>query len=62
MTNPRTTAKASQLSNRDLSERELTSAELDHVSGGSLNQIGVAGAMIAQAQAQGVIRIGIRVR
>ena len=62
MTNSRTTAKASELSNRDISELELTNAELDHVSGGSLNEIGAAGAMIAQAQAQGVIHIGIRVR
>lgn len=62
MTNSRTTAKASELSNRDISKFELTVAELDHVSGGSLNEIGAAGAMIAQAQAQGVIRIGIRVR
>ena len=63
MTNSRTTAKASELSHRGISELELTIAELDHVSGGSLNDIGAAGAMIAQAQAQGaVIRIGIRVR
>jgi len=62
MTNSRSTAKASELSNRDTSELELTNAELDHVSGGSLNEIGAAGAMIAQAQAQGAIRIGIRVR
>jgi len=62
MTSSRTTAKASELSNRDISELELTNAELEHVSGGSLNEIGAAGAMIAQAQAQGVIRIGIRVR
>jgi hypothetical protein len=46
MTNSRTTAKASELSNRDISELELT----DHVSGGSLNEIGAAGAMIAQAK------------
>ncbi len=63
MTNSRTTAKASELSKRGISELELTIAELHHVSGGSLNDIGAAGAMIAQAQAQGaVIRIGIRVR
>ena len=63
MTNSRTTAKAGELSNRDIRGPELTIVELDHASGGSLNEIGAAGAMIAQAQAQGaVIRIGIRVR
>lgn len=62
MTNSRTTTKSSELSHRDIGERELTIAELDHVSGGSLNQIGAAAAMIAQAQAQGVIHIGIRGR
>jgi hypothetical protein len=47
MTNSRTTANASGLSNRDVRELELTIADLDHVSGGSLNEIGAAGAMIA---------------
>ncbi len=51
------TAQKNELSNREISELELTTEELDNVSGGSLNEIGAAAAMIAQAQAQGVVGI-----
>lgn len=51
------TAQKNELSNSEISELELTTEELDNVSGGSLNEIGAAAAMIAQAQAQGVVGI-----
>jgi hypothetical protein len=52
------TAQKDELSNREIGEPELTIEELDRVSAGSLNDIGAASAMIAQAQAQGIIKIG----
>ena len=52
-----TAQKKNQLSNREISEPELTIEELDEVSGESLNDIGAAGAMVAEAQAQGVAKI-----
>lgn len=54
------TAQKNELSNREISELELTTEELDNVSGGSLNEIGAAAAMIAQAQAQAQGVVGIR--
>ena len=51
------TAQKNELSNREISKLELTIEELDEVSGGR-DDIGTAGAMIAEAQAQGVIKIG----
>ena len=62
MTNSQVTAKANDSSNREIGALELTIAELDHVSGGALNDIGAAAAMIAQAQAQGVVGIRIHGR
>ncbi len=52
------TAQKKELSDRETREPEMTIEELAEVSGGSLNDIGAASAMIAQAQAQGVIKIG----
>lgn len=54
------TAQKNELSNSEISELELTTEELDNVSGGSLNEIGAAAAMIAQAQAQAQGVVGIR--
>jgi hypothetical protein len=51
------TAQKNELSNREISELELTSEQLDQVSGGSMDNTATAFAMVAQAQAQGVIRI-----
>jgi hypothetical protein len=50
------TAQKNELSNREGSDLELTSKELDEVSGGR-DDIGTAGAMIAEAQAQAPIKI-----
>jgi hypothetical protein len=63
MTNSQMTAKANELSNREIGELELTIGELDHVSGGSLNDLGAAAAMMAQAQAQAQAQgvVGIRI-
>jgi hypothetical protein len=52
------TAQKNELSNREISERELTIKELDDVSAGMRDNTPDAFAILAQAQAQGVIKIG----
>lgn len=54
------TAENTKSSHREINELELTSDELDQVSGGSTNDVFAAYAAVAQAQAQGVVRIGGR--
>jgi hypothetical protein len=51
-------AHQNEPSNREISDVELKIEELDHVTGGSMNDMSAAMAACAQAQAQGVVRIG----
>jgi hypothetical protein len=51
------TAQKNELSKREISELELTGEELARVSGGSMDNTTAAFAMVAQAQAQGVVKI-----
>jgi len=50
------TAQKNELNNREISEFELTGEQLDQVSGGSMDNTDTAFAMVAQVQAQGVVR------
>jgi hypothetical protein len=54
------TAQKNELSNRENSELELTSEELDRVSGGLRGNFTEACAMVAEAKAQAIVKIGTR--
>jgi hypothetical protein len=49
-------AQKNELSNREISDLELTREELDQVSGGLRDNTTEACAMVAEAQAQGVVK------